>query len=108
LGEYGSAVIGGFALDRLDVWQFATPAAEDATIRESHGSNPSEPAWNHGEYLRGVVETLATGRKALVDGLEARKSLELISAIYESAESGAVVPLRFRASRCRLGVRGDD
>jgi hypothetical protein len=29
----------------------------------------------------------------------------LIMAIYESIETGREVPLRFRPSRCRLGVR---
>ena len=39
----------------------------------------------------------------LVGGLEGRKSLELISAIYESIETGKEVPLRFRPKLCRLG-----
>jgi hypothetical protein len=38
-----------------------------------------------------------------VDGLEGRKSLELISAIYESIETGREVPLRFTPRLCRLG-----
>ena len=55
-----------------------------------------------------MVETINTGHRALVDGLEARKSLELISALYESAETGQTVSLRFRPAKCRLGVRSDD
>jgi hypothetical protein len=38
-----------------------------------------------------------------VDGLEGRKSLELISAIYESIETGREVAIRFTPKRCRLG-----
>ena len=34
-------------------------------------------------------------RSALVDGLEGRKSLELISALYESIETGQEVALHF-------------
>ena len=41
---------------------------------------------------------------ALVDGLEGRKSLELITALYESIETNADVPLRFRPRKCRLGM----
>jgi predicted dehydrogenase len=41
----------------------------------------------------------------LVDGLAGRRSLELISAIYESIETGKEVHLRFRPTRCRLGHR---
>ena len=40
---------------------------------------------------------------ALVDGLEGRKSLELISALYESIETGQEVPLHFAPRLCRLG-----
>ena len=40
----------------------------------------------------------------LVDGLEARKSLELINALYESAETGSQVSLRFKPRRCKLGM----
>jgi UDP-N-acetyl-2-amino-2-deoxyglucuronate dehydrogenase len=43
-------------------------------------------------------------RAALVDGLEGRKSLELISALYESIETGEEVPLRFTPRLGRLGV----
>jgi UDP-N-acetyl-2-amino-2-deoxyglucuronate dehydrogenase len=42
-----------------------------------------------------------------VDGLEGRKSLELINALYESAETGSEVHLRFRPKLCRLGIRGE-
>ena len=37
--------------------------------------------------------------------IEARKSLELISAIYESVETGREVDLRFKPKRCRLGIK---
>ena len=50
--------------------------------------------------------TMAEGkmRAALVDGLEGRRSIELISAIYESIETGREVFLRFRPKECRLGI----
>jgi UDP-N-acetyl-2-amino-2-deoxyglucuronate dehydrogenase len=108
LGEKGSVVVGGFAMDRLDTWEFAEKQPEDERIFATHGQNPTEFAWNHAAYLRGVVETIHSGAKALVDGLEGRKSLELINALYESAEIGREVPLRFRPKRCRLGIRGDE
>ena len=44
---------------------------------------------------------------ALVDGFEGRRSLELISAIYESVETAKVVQLRFLPKECRLGLRAD-
>lgn len=105
LGEKGSVVIGGFAMDKIVTWVFDKAAPEDDGIMANFGENPKEFAWNHQEYLRDVVETIRSGKKALVDGLEGRKSLELIHALYESAETGREVPLRFRPKVCRLGVK---
>lgn len=104
LGEKGSVVVGGFAMDRLVTWEFEDRDPGERAF-QTHGENPKEFAWNHTEYLRDVVATIRTGKKALVDGLEGRKSLELINAFYESAETGREVFLRFRPKRCRLGVR---
>jgi predicted dehydrogenase len=50
-----------------------------------------------------VVDSIQNSKRQLVDGLEGRKSLELINAIYESIESGQEVPLRFRPKKSRLG-----
>jgi predicted dehydrogenase len=94
LGEGGSVVIGGFAMDRLVTWSFVNPEPDDELIFRTHGTNPDEFGWSHAEYLRNVIATIGSGGPALVDGLEARKSLELIHAAFESAESGREVSLR--------------
>ena len=104
LGEKGSVVIGGFFMNQLVTWQFADTQPIDEVIFEKYGKNPPEFGHNLGEYLRGVVTSLKTKKAALVDGLEGRKSLELITALYESIENDADVQLRFRPKKCRLGV----
>lgn len=107
LGETGSVVIGGFAMDNLQTWQFNEAIPEDSDVFTKHAKNPTDFAWNHREYLRAVVQTIQSGQKALVDGLEGRKSLELINALYESVETGREVALRFRPKKCRLGERSN-
>ena len=52
-----------------------------------------------------VVDCLLRDGRHLVDGLQGRKSLELINAIYESVETGREVALRFRPRHARLGER---
>ena len=47
-----------------------------------------------------VVEAIQNNSSALVQGLEGRKSLELISAIYESVETGKEVKGRFTPEKC--------
>jgi len=104
LGEKGSVVIGGFFMNELVTWNFEDKRPIDDEIFQQYGKNPSAAAYNHGEYLRDVVAALQTKKAALVDGLEGRKSLELITALYESIETNTDVPLRFRPRKCRLGM----
>ena len=104
LGEKGSVVIGGFFMNELVTWNFEDRQPVDDVIHEQFGRNPSAFGHNLGEYLHGVVASLQTKKAALVDGLEGRKSLELITAIYESIETNNDVQLRFRPKKCRLGV----
>jgi len=103
LGEKGAVEVGGFFMNQLKTWQFQEAAPEDETILETHGRNPDLFAWNHTEYLKDVVQAINNGTKGLVEGLEGRRSLELITAIYESAETGQEVHLRFRPRVARLG-----
>jgi predicted dehydrogenase len=103
LGEKGAVEIGGFFMNELKTWNFAEPDPADKEVWEKYAHVPAEPAWNHAEFLKDVVSSLRSGRKGLVDGLEGRKSVELINAIYESAETGREVALRFTPKMCRLG-----
>jgi UDP-N-acetyl-2-amino-2-deoxyglucuronate dehydrogenase len=104
LGEKGSVVIGGFFMNDLITWNFADRQPIDDVVFEQFGKNPGEMAFNHAEYLRDVIASIRTRKAALVDGLEGRKSLELITALYESIETNADVQLRFKPKKCRLGL----
>lgn len=104
LGEKGSVVVGGFAANHLSTWQFSDTRPEDEDIFEKHGSNPKHAfGYAHMKYYEHVVDCIRNNKQQLVDGLGGRKSLELISAIYESIETGKEIPLNFSPKRCRLG-----
>ncbi len=103
LGEKGSVEIGGFFMNELKAWNFTEPDPMDAEVREKHATVPAELGWNHGEYFKDVIASLRQNRRGLVDGLEGRKSVELINAIYESAETGREIALRFTPKESRLG-----
>ena len=64
---------------------------------------PSVYGYGHKAYYEDVIDCIVHGKKQLVDGLEGRRSLELINAIYESVESRREVALRFHPEQCRLG-----
>src|SRR5437773_5650996 len=104
LGEKGSVVIGGFFMNELVTWSFDHKQPIDDVIFERYGKNPAGLGYNLGEYLRDVIAAIRGEKPAVVDGLEGRKSLELITALYESIETNADVQVRFRPSKCRLGL----
>jgi UDP-N-acetyl-2-amino-2-deoxyglucuronate dehydrogenase len=105
LGEKGSVVIGGFAVNRMETWNFAgQPKDERDSILKQYAENPPNVyGFGHIRYIEHVLDCIENNKQALVDGLEGRKSLELINAIYESAETGREVELKFKPRRSRLG-----
>lgn len=106
LGERGTVEIGGFAVNKMKTWNFTEAVPGDEEVMQRYSVNPpSVYGFGHQAYYEHVVDCIANARQHLVDGLEGRRSLELINAIYESVETGAEVSLRFRPSKCRLGIR---
>lgn len=106
LGEKGSVEIGGFAVNEMKIWNFTDPSDEDSKVIEEYSVNPPNVyGFGHQAYYEHVVDCLKNDKQHLVDGLEGRKSLELIMAIYESIETGREVHLRFKPNHCRLGLR---
>ena len=103
-GEKGSVEVGGFAANELKTWRFCEPDPGDEKIFEEWGTNPKEFGYNHRAFYIDALSTLRSDRRGLLDGIEGRKSLEVINAIYESIETGLEVSLRFEPKRCRLGV----
>jgi len=90
-------------MNNLETWQFADRQPIDDVVVEQFGKVQDDFAINHGDYLKGVLNALENKTAGLVDGMEGRKSLELISALYESIETGREVALRFKPKKCKLG-----
>jgi UDP-N-acetyl-2-amino-2-deoxyglucuronate dehydrogenase len=105
LGAGGTVEIAGFAVNQIRHWRFVEELPSDKDVVEKFSVNPPNVyGFGHQAYYHHVIDCLVHQRAALVDGLEGRKSLELISALYESIETGQEVPLHFTPRRSRLGV----
>jgi predicted dehydrogenase len=105
LGEGGTVEIAGFAVNQIRHWRFVNELASDKDVVEKFSVNPPNVyGFGHQAYYQHVIDCLINQRAALVDGLEGRKSLELISALYESIETGQEVSLRFTPRLSRLGT----
>lgn len=104
LGETGTVEIGGFAVNKMVHWNFTHKKDDDNEVMEKYSVNPPNVyGFGHQAYYEHVVDSILNNKKQLVDGLVGRKSLELISAIYESIETGKEVFLRFKPTKCKLG-----
>ena len=98
--------IGGFAVNEMKLWQFENKLKEDEEIVSKFKSNPPDVyGFGHYEYLKDVICCIRQNKKALVGGLEGRKSLELLHAIYESIETQKEVVMRFKPVKNRLGQK---
>jgi UDP-N-acetyl-2-amino-2-deoxyglucuronate dehydrogenase len=108
LGERGTVEIGGFAVNQMKVWNFADPCPDDEIVMTKFSVNPPNVyGFGHQAYYEHVVASLTSGVPPLVDGTVGRRSLELISAIYESIETGGEVRVGSGTHSRRLGVHGE-
>ncbi len=100
-GTRGSAVL---EEDHFNVWSFADEGEKDRRVREELGkkeeakggaSDPSAIDFTgHRMQFENFVNALDEREGLVVDGIEARKSVEIILAIYESASKGKRIKLR--------------
>ncbi len=97
-GTKGSAIL---EEEDLKTWTFSNEEPEDEEIRKrfssetATGGGASDPGAigteGHRKQFENFVQALESGRQLELDGLEARKAVALVLAIYESAETGAPV-----------------
>lgn len=104
LGETGAVEIGGFAVNEMRSWNFTQAESGDQDVMANYSVNPPDVyGFGHQSYYEHVVDSITNNSRALVDGLVGRQSLELITAIYESVETGQEIQLRFAPKLSRLG-----
>ena len=84
--------------DKLTSFEFDPALPADAgflaSAAETGGAGAADPkAISHGWHrlnLVDAIEAIRTGRQPAVDGAEGRKAVELILALYQSAQHGGV------------------
>jgi UDP-N-acetyl-2-amino-2-deoxyglucuronate dehydrogenase len=93
LGEHGSVKIGGTAVNQVEHWRFADYHDDDKLVEGASTSPPTVYGFGHEQYYRNVLAVLRGEARPDTDGREGRKSVELIQAIYRSAETGEQIHL---------------
>ncbi len=93
IGEKGTVKVGGVAVNHIDKWEFEDYDDDDRLIEESNYNPPNIYGLGHLPYYKNVIATLNGDTEPDTDGRSGRKSLELIIAIYKSAQTGMKVAL---------------
>ena len=100
-GTVGTAILQESQLTR---WDFLEATEEDLRLNEemksnglNHGGGASNPAdisfVGHQRQLEDFIRAIEHDSMPLVDGVEGRKSVEIVLAVYESAKTGKLVNL---------------
>ncbi len=105
LGEKGLAVVGGIALNEVQVWRFVEPRPEDETAGVRFSQKvPTGYGLSHGPLLQEIVDRLLAGRlDPPITGADSFDALRLIHALYASVERGGWVKVGDETLSSRLG-----
>jgi predicted dehydrogenase len=93
-GEHGSVKVGGTALNRKIFWKVQGQLEHEREMltRESVDP-PSVYGYSHREQLIEIVRAIREGREPSTHGREARRSLALVTAMYQSARERREIQL---------------
>ena len=93
-GERGSLKVGGTALNRKVLWKVAGELEhEKELLTREQVDPPSVYGTSHRAVIADMIEAILVNRAPKTDGREAKKSLALVLAMYESARTGQPVNL---------------
>ncbi|HYR09535.1 MAG TPA: Gfo/Idh/MocA family oxidoreductase [Longimicrobium sp.] len=93
IGEKGTVRLGGVAINKVDLWEFAEPHEDDERVDEASYATTSVYGFGHPRYYENVIGTLRGQAQAETDGREGLRSLELLVGIYLSARDGRTISL---------------
>ena len=99
-GSEGSAVL---QEENITTWDFARTTRADAALlqrmagKTKTGGGAADPAaighHGHTAQFKDVLQAIKSHGQPLIDGVEGRRSVEIILAIYKAAETGRTVTL---------------
>jgi predicted dehydrogenase len=96
-GEKGSVVVGGLAVNRIDVWRFADAQSvgdtEEKVLNPNEKDPPTVYGFGHTALFKDFVEAIEADREPIISGENGKKALEIILAIYKSQKTGKPVDL---------------
>ena len=91
-GATGCAVIGGLAVNRVQTWNFETPAPQDELVAKLAGTDPKDVYGSgHNQLYANFINAVNTHTQPLVSGYEGIKAMKIVLAAYKSQKTGKAV-----------------
>lgn len=92
-GETGTVKIGGTSTNNIDVWNFKDENETDQMIKGLREQTSNVYGNGHTALYADVIDAINNQRSPYVDAIAGRNAVEMILAIYKSAEIGKPVKL---------------
>ncbi len=93
-GEKGTVKAGGEAVNIIEEWRFSDYLDEPEAIKEEcHENPPNVYGFGHSKLYKDVIEAICEDREPYVNAEAGKRALELVLAIYLSAQTGQKVSL---------------
>lgn len=96
-GQKGTAVIGGLAVNKIETWRFADSEtvgdSEESILKLNEDDPPTVYGFGHSPLFANFIEAIEQNKEPAVTGEDAKKSMEIILAIYKSQKTGLPVDL---------------
>lgn len=93
-GENGSVKVGGTALNKLVMWKMKGQEDREQKILTRADSDPvAASGSSHTQVIKEMIDAIKQDRDPATSAQEGIKSLQIVEALYKSAESGKKVNL---------------
>ena len=86
LGENGSVKIGGKAVNKIELWEFKDSHKDDQLVNSASYETTNVYGFGHPIYYENMLKSLKGECKPICTGDEGLKSLQLITAAYQSSK----------------------
>lgn len=98
-GEKGTVKAGGASVNKIEEWNFSDALDDCEQVKAQFSENPpSVYGFGHTPLYADVIDAINNDREPLVTGEDGKKALEMVLAIYKSANEGR--PISFPLKEC--------
>ena len=103
LGEKGTVVIGGYAVSRIDTWEFDKKKKYDSKINKYSTNNKNVYGFGHIEFYKNLYNFFNNKKNSVTNYKDGAKSIKIIDKLYASAELSKEILLKDKYFSKKLG-----